>query len=227
MAINRRAFLVQSSSGSLALLALAAIGCRSKQTAQIVKPGEEGMVGSHAAGEETFAPLIDESVARLLGRHGKAMHSVSMQTGGEPPRLRVCFIGVENKSTEEIGDFKEQIYQRIDTKLSQGDMFDSISRRYVEAGLKETRLRPDQLFIPDNMKAFAATLEQMGQPFDFLLYATLSSGTTSSNKDYQRSYLLTLDLVNIHDGRYDKESAELTKTYNVSTWAKVKNFNPF
>ena len=59
-------------------------------------------------------------------------------------------------------------------------------------------------------------MEQMGQPFDFLLYATLTSGTTRSNKDYQRNYLLTLEMVNVHNGQYDKESAELDKQYNVS-----------
>ena len=76
--------------------------------------------------------------------------------------------------------------------------------------------------IPGNLRTFTATMEQMQQPFDFLLFATVTSGTTRSNKDYQRSYLMTLELVNVHNGQADKESAELEKQYNVSPMAKVK-----
>lgn len=75
--------------------------------------------------------------------------------------------------------------------------------------------------IPGNLRMFSATMEQMQQPFDFLLFATVTSGTTRSNKGYQRSYLMTLELVNVHNGQADKESAELDKQYNVSTMAKV------
>ncbi len=52
--------------------------------------------------------------------------------------------------------------------------------------------------------------------FDFLLYATLTSGTTRENKDYQRDYLLTMEMVNLQNGQYDKESATLTKGYHHS-----------
>ena len=50
-------------------------------------------------------------------------------------------------------------------------------------------------------------MEQQGQPFDFLLYATITSGTTHANKDYQRDYLLTLEMINVHTGEYDKQAA--------------------
>ena len=63
----------------------------------------------------------------------------------------------------------------------------------------------------------------MGQPFDYLLYATLTSGTTHDNKDYQRDYLLTLEMVNVRTGQYDKESAQLDKGYNVSAGAKLSH----
>ncbi len=33
---------------------------------------------------------------------------------------------------------------------------------------------------------------------------------------------MTLELVNVHNGQADKESAELEKQYNVSTMAKLK-----
>jgi hypothetical protein len=59
-------------------------------------------------------------------------------------------------------------------------------------------------------------MEQQGQNFDFLLYATLTSGTTRENKDYQRDYLLTLEMVNIHTGEASKQSATLSKGYHHS-----------
>ncbi len=140
---------------------------------------------------------------------------------------RICFVGVENQSVEEIGDFKEQIYEQINTLLLNSDTFDPISRRYVVAGLEQTRLRPDALFLPDNMQLFTATMAQQGQPFDYLLFAKLTSGTTEKNRDYQRDYLLTLELVDVQTGQFDKESAKIRKGYHVSRIGKLRNYNPF
>ena len=53
---------------------------------------------------------------------------------------------VENKSSEEIGDFKEQIYQLIDSRISESrGTFSLINRRAVDAALRQTSLRPDEL----------------------------------------------------------------------------------
>jgi hypothetical protein len=198
-------------------------GCRGYQTAKVLSPNKPDMVGSHTAGAETYKPLVDTCVANLLARHG----APSPDGAPAPNAKRVCFIGVENKSIEELGDFKEQIYQTVDTQIVRSRSFQSIDRRFVEAGLRESRLRPDELFIPKNMRDFSQSMEQMNQPFDYCLYATLTSGTTHKNKDYQRDYVLTLELVDVRNGQYDKESAEISKAYNVSTAAKVKNLLPF
>ena len=224
--MDRRCFLRTSAVALTGLLASQS-GCRSRQTAQVLKPGEPTMVGSHVAGSETWQPLIDESVTKLLGRHSTEIVPAGYQGDVPPPARRVCFIGVENKSIEEIGDFKEQIYQHIDTKILESQVYQPISRRFVEAGLMESRLRPAELFIPQNMRLFSEVMERQGQPFDYLLYATITSGTTRSNADYQRDYLLTLEMVNVRSGKYEKESAALSKGYNVSAMAKIKNFNPF
>jgi hypothetical protein len=206
---------------------IVAAGCRTEQTAQIVKPGEKQMVGSHEAGEETFGPLIDSAVGNLLARHSQRIQPAGFAENAPPMPLRICFVGVENKSSEEIGDFKDQIYQRIDSRILNSQVYQSVSQRYVSAGLFQCRLRPDELLIPSNMQLFTQALEQQGQPFDFMLYATITSGTTRDNKDYQRSYLLTLEMLNVHNGQYDKESAEIVKKYNVSAAAKIKSWNPF
>ncbi len=139
----------------------------------------------------------------------------------------VCFVGIENKSSEELGDFKDQLYERIDMKLNSTETFRGISRRMVDAALLETRLRPDSLFLPDNRALFAATLGRQGAPVDYLLYATITSGTTDRNKSSQRDYLLTLELVNLNTGQTMKESAEIRKGYSKSRAGKWWNYGWF
>jgi hypothetical protein len=181
-------------------------------------PGEAGMIGSHQAGQETFTPLVNDAVAKLLARHvDSGVRQVAYEEGTEPlppPARRVCFVGVENKSAEEIGDFKERIYEAIDARILESSVFQSVNRRFVDAGLRDTRLRPDQLLVPEHMRSFAAHMEQQGQPIDYLLYATITSGTTQENRDYQRDYVLTLELVEVGTGAYDKQSAALSKGYH-------------
>lgn len=202
------------------------IGCRSHQFGQVVDDDQADMVGSHAAGAETFNPLINESVAKLLGRQDTHFKPAAFSEGPPLPK-RICFVCVENRSIEELGDFEEQIYEQIDSQILQSQMFDPVSRHLVDAALYETRLRPDSLFLPENMRLFMAALEQKGQPFDYLLYAKLTSGTTENNRSYQRDYLLTLELVNVNTGQYDKESAKVRKGYHQSRAGKWMNYNPF
>jgi hypothetical protein len=221
--MERRSFL-----GRLGLILLGGaagpIGCRGTQHAHVLDAGDGDMVGSHTAGAETWEPLIQQSVAQLLGR--QHMITQTAATMGLPPgRRRICFVGVENKSAEEIGDFKEQIYQKVDTCINTSPDFEVINRRFVEAGLRQCGLRPDDLFLPNNRRMFAAAMEQFQQPFDYLLFATVTSGTTRSNgKDYQRDYLFTLELVNVETGISDKESAEIRKGYHKSKLGEMKHY---
>ena len=74
---------------------------------------------------------------------------------------------------------------------------------------------------------FVGLMEQQGQPFDYLLFAKLTSGTTRENRDYQRDYDLTLELVNIHSGEQDKQSATLSKGYYHSRTSRTLSVWPF
>lgn len=199
-------------------------GCRGHQFGHIIAPDQQDIVGSHTAGAATFNPLVEATVNKLLARQ-----QVVTDGAGAPYLVpkRICFVGVENHSAEELGDFREQIYEQIDTLLLNSDTFDSVSRRFVVAGLEQTRLRPDALFLPNNMQVFSAAMAQQGQPFDYLLFAKLTSGTTEKNRDYQRDYLLTLELVDVQSGRFDKESTKIRKGYHVSRIGKLRNYNPF
>jgi len=219
--MHRRYFVVAAASSVAAFLT----GCHGAQYARVIKPGEKQMIGSHQAGQETFKPLVDEAVTKLVARHAHGppiMHQTAL--GAEPlppPKLRVCFVGVENKTAEEIGDFKDQIYENIDTRLLECGTCAPISRRYVEAGLCQLRLRPENLFVPDNLNMFVGLMNQQGQPFDYLLFAKLTSGTTRENKDYQRDYELTLELVDIRTGEQDKQTAAISKGYHHSRTSRA------
>jgi hypothetical protein len=215
--MDRRSFLTTAIVAAGSTLT----GCRSKQFAKVRKPDEGDMVGSHAAGAETFKPLVEQATAQLLARHAQKVVPVGTLP---PPPCRICFVCVENKSAEEIGDFKEQIYQAIDLHILNSQVFQPINKRFVDAGLAQVRMRPDQLFVPENMRMFSAVMEQQGQPFDCLMYATITSGTTRENKDYQRDYLLTIEMVDVHTGLYDKQAATLSKGYYHSRGAKWMSF---
>jgi hypothetical protein len=207
---------------SFAPIASSIAGCRGYQYGHIVKPGAKDLVGSHEAGSEVFHPLVDESVAKLLTRQEE---QCSIAPDGSPQKKTICFVCVENKMSEDIGDFKDQLYEQIDSKILESDVFRPVSRRMVEAALQETRLRPDSLMIPDNMRLFTAVLERQGAPIDYLLYAKLTSGTTQRNTSKQRDYLLTLELTNVHSGVYSKESAEIRKGYHKSALGSFWNYS--
>ena len=222
--MDRRRFL--SGMGQFALSGAVAqtLGCaRGKQTAHVLNETDRNMVGSHTAGAETWEPLIQKSVSKLLCRQITDVKTVSHD--GSPGKKRICFVGLENKSIEELGDFGEQIYEKIDTSINESELFEVINRRFVQAGLRQCGLRPDDLFVPSNQRQFTASMEKLEQPFDYLLYAKITSGTTrSNNKDYQRDYLLTLELVDMASGHADKESAELRKGYHKSVLGKLKHY---
>ncbi len=225
--MDRRAFLQQTAGAMLATVVGTAVGCRSHQFGHIIHDDQPDLVGSHAAGAAVFNPLIEEAVGKLLARQTEPIQEAGY-SGAETiatPKT-ICFIGVENKSIEELGDFKDQIYEQIDTMLVQSKTFNPVSRRMVDAALRETRLRPDALMLPNNMQLFSTVLQREGQPIDYLLYATLTSGTTMRNSSEQRDYLLTLELVNVHTGAYDKESAKIRKGYHKTRAGKWWHYNP-
>lgn len=218
---------------------LGALGCAGRQYGHLLATDDVDMVGSHAAGAATWNPLVDEAVAKLLGRCPPTVAPVAFEQlkHGEIPQevgaglvtgpSTVCFIGLENKSAEELVDFKDQLYERIDSQINSAEAFRGVSRRLVEAGLRETRLRPDALFLPDNRAHFAAALGKQGTPVDFLLYGTITSGTTDRNKSTQRDYVLTLEMVNVHTGDYVKEAATIRKGYHKTRGGKWWNYGPF
>jgi hypothetical protein len=221
--MRRREWMISLASSSLLL----AFGCRGYQYGHVLSSSDKNIVGSHEAGAEVFDPLVDEVIAKLLARQEQAWPECQVGPDGMPMKKSICFVCVENKMAEDIGDFKDQLYQQIDSRILESNAFQPISRRMVDAALHETRLRPDSLMVPDNMRLFTEVLNRDGAPVDYLLYATLTSGTTKRNSSTQRDYLLTLEMVNAHNGSYDKQSSEIRKGYHKTAMGQYWNYNPF
>jgi len=206
-----------------AITMVVSAGCRNHQHARILSQTDEDMVGSHEAGAETWKPLIEESVAKLLARSFDRVETVSYTRPDGIPVRTVCFVGVENRSSEPLGDFREQIYEHIDSLIGTAPNFRMISRRYVEGAMKEIRYRPDELVVDEKQRQLQMVLEREDQVFDYLLFASVTSGTTEVNGDYQRNYQLILELLDIHSGVSLKESALLRKGYHQSYLGKIKH----
>ena len=158
---------------------------------------EANKVGSHQAGAEVFRPIVCEATEELLSKAYMQPQTATITLVDGTPVRRVCFIELENKTNEEIGDFKEQLEEIIDTKISDSTSFTTVSSRAVKGVLRQTGFRPDDLFLPSNMAKFSAAMQQDGEPFEYLFFAKLTSGTTSDNIDKQKDYMLTLEMVNV------------------------------
>ncbi len=222
-AMERRSFLQWLGSAACSTAFLGITGCRGKQYAHVLKEDDKNMVGSHKAGSEVYEQQVSDAVAKLLGRECSAIQQVSHEGLGVRKK-KICFVGVENSSSEDLGDFKQHLFELIDQKISESDMFEQISERVVSVGLHSAHLRPDDLFIPSNRRTFQQVMERENQPFDYLLFAKLTSGTTNSNGDYQRDYLLTLEMINISTDESHKVSAKVRKGYHKSMLNRFKHY---
>lgn len=194
---------------TVSLVTMGVAGCNGHRFGRILGSDSKDMVGSHAAGAQTFNNLVEETTGKLLARQSEMVGST-----GDPKR--VCFMGISNKSAEELGDFRDQLFDQIDTGISQANEFDSISPTYVKTGLEKSHLRPTDLFLPQHMQDFSQTMGQLGQSVDYLLFATLTSGTTTRNSQTQRDYNLSLELIDVNTGRRIKEQTKVRKGYHKS-----------
>ena len=195
-----------SASLSIAGVALVALAACSNPRGRLMSDSDQDLVGERAAGAAAYDRLISDSVGKMLSDFNAA------RTAERP--FKVVCLAVENRSAEELGDWQEQLYSLITTSVSTADRFDLVSRRFVEAALRETRLRPSDLFIPSKRRQFIAVLEAQGEPVDAIVFPNLTSGTTEGEgKVRQRNYLLELEMVDVTNGSQRSYTARLRKEY--------------
>ena len=202
------------------------VGCAT-QRGKVIDEDAPTRVGSHRAGAEIYDPAAEAAVAGLLEQAarnpvssadvGKTVAQIAEEHGVR----KICFLGVENAGGEEMGDIREDLAEVIRTKIAQSDAFETIDSRMATAGLREAGLRVDDLLLPEKRERFAAALGESETPFDYILFAKVTTATTVDNKDSQVKYSLTLDLVNARTGASIRETVSLKKNYNRSVKAKV------
>lgn len=204
---NRRAEAMnQLFSRTLLTATLLLAACSSGPRGRVMSNSDEDYVGNRAAGGETFSRLIEGAVQKVLSLRSAAL-------GQGSGKLKVAVLGVENESGEELGDWHAQIYELIDTSINRSERYASISRRYIDAGLRELRFTRDDLFVPAKQRDFARVLEQ-STPVDCFMFPKLTRGSTHAGGGVtQRNYLLTLELVDLKTGRTDKVGEQIRKEY--------------
>jgi hypothetical protein len=193
--------------------------------ARVMHRGESSMVGSNKAGSEVYNPIVHATVDKLLSRVASYNVQMVSSIAPLPNKLNVYFAGVENRSMEELGDFRDHLRVSINERVAQSDQFRMVSERGVDAILRTLNLRPDDLFAEHNMQNFVSAMGKNGSPIDYVLFAEITTGTTESNRDMQREYKLSLRLVDTQKWSEILESSQIRKEYNNS--AKGKFFNWF
>lgn len=190
-----------------ALLSLALVIAACAPSGRVKNDDEATIVGSRKAGIEVFDQLVQETSNKLLSRQA----SKSREEG----KLVIAFVGIENKSAEEIADARESSYDMIQSILVNSDVFTLLSRRFVEATLRESGVnRPEALFTQNGVDRFVENLRAKGMAPDYLLWGNFTSSTSQAEGVRERNYFLTLELVDAETGITESsESARIRKEY--------------
>ena len=166
---------------------------------------EQDVVGARRAGAATYDRLIEGAVQKLLGLHQASLNRVG--------KMKIAFLGIDSRGVEELGDWRDQIYELIDTSVNRSNVYRTVSDRFVKEALREARVTRDQLFLPKYRRAFLQALEAQKMPVDCLLFAKITTGSTRGEGVHQRNYMLTLEMVDVKTGWNDKVSQRIRKEY--------------
>ncbi len=160
---DRRRF-IRDAGASLILGATLLAGCRGT-SARIMNPWEESGTGSDKAGGEVYTPIVAATTDKLLARAQELpLRQVAYNAPDGYQRYKICFVGLENLSSEEMGDFKEHINATINQRIVESQQFEVLHDRAVAAGLHKIGCRSDDLFLPANRR-----LLSIGELFFILL----------------------------------------------------------
>lgn len=190
------------------LLGALLTGCAGPK-GRIKDPGEEDLVGESRAGGATFDRLAQGAMNDLLNKY-----TDEVLGGATPAGLNVAFAGVFNKQSEEIGDWRDDLNQILDSAINDYPGFSTVSQRYVAVGLREIGGSVDDLFLPAKRRRFFEVLEvNSGNPVKALVFATITGGNTVQGDLRQKRYRLSLDMVDSETGKNLKGDAKLEKEY--------------
>lgn len=189
------------------LILLACLACACNNPKGRVKGGDEGdLVGSKTAGAETYNALIEEATRKLLDSEAARFPEGTVR--------KIAFVGIENRGSEELGDIRESTNQIIETVIFKAKRYDMIGQRYVTHVLQVTSMQAEDVFLHEGRAKFVSVLREEGQDPDYLLWAVYTTLSTTGEKERQRDYLLSLELIDAASGRLmQKETAKVRKAY--------------
>lgn len=180
---------------TVALLTFAFVsGCG--PSARVRSPDEASLVGTKRAGAVVYRNVIDQALADLSQKYRATNKNVETFN-----KLRISFVGVDNKTNEELGSWRHQINGIIDNRINvSGDFVDISYERFVKPALDELGIARSSFVLPKNRRAFARLMEQQGNPVDGILFANMTQGDTRAGGLKQSDYVLFFELMSVKDG---------------------------
>lgn len=180
--------------------------CESPPEARILGDNERDLVDIKGAGAATFDRLIDDSVAKLLAPYKGEFAELKVRT--------LAFIDLENRTKEELGEWRDLLIDKIEISINKRRAFKTISMKVITTVLREMGNPPvEQLVLPGKRREFAKVLERRTLPVQYLLYGRLTRGGTRGAGRRQANYLLTLELINIVTGESNTVGTEVRKEF--------------
>ncbi len=150
--------------------------------------------GSKDEGERVVAvssPAVEKTTSSAL----QELQRLTVLNGKQNATL--CFLGVSGKG--DLGGLSEAARQQIETSSS----FRLLEKNAVQAALKESDVRANNLFIPTERKKFVAAL---GEPVDYLLAGYVEVGAApnenaESSENAKKTKIFKLELVELETNR--------------------------
>ncbi len=174
-------------------LCILSISCAPSRTGRIKADDEADLVGDRAAGTVVYRQVIDEGLKSLSEKYRAGQRGNPSFT-----KIKVAFLGVENKGTQPIGPWRHQINDIINLAVNDSQDFQDLAfDEFIKPALDAVRVRKDQLVLPANQEALSRELRKNGATVDALLFANLTEGVTSAGRVSQSDYRLTFKLIPI------------------------------
>ncbi|MBR4834757.1 MAG: hypothetical protein IKU86_10580 [Thermoguttaceae bacterium] len=161
-----------------------------------------GCFGGSKDGEDVVAvssPAVEKATSDAL----QELQRLTVLNGKENATL--CFLGVSGKG--DLGGLSEAARQQIETSSS----FRLLEKSAVQAALKESDVRANNLFIPTERKKF---VDALGEPVDYLLAGYVQDGgaptenvdkpnasNAESNAAPKKTKVFKLELVELESNR--------------------------
>ncbi len=153
-----------------------------------------GCFGGKNDGENAVAvssPAVEKATSSAL----QELQRLTVLNGKQNATL--CFLGVSGKG--DLGGLSEAARQQIEASSS----FRLLEKSVVQAALKESDVRANNLFIPTERKKFVAAL---GEPVDYLLAGYVEVGAVptenaESSGNSKKTKIFKLELVELETNR--------------------------